>query len=222
MECDALDRQFAVTQAHDHAIRRLCRNLEGRRQGFPLHDQRVIPRRRERAGQSGEDAVAAVIDLGRLAVKHHRRPHDGSAERRTYRLVSEAHAEDRDLSRKLLDERDTNPRLGRRARSGGDDDPVELSAPRPDLIDCDHVIPDDVHLRAKLREELVEVVGERIVVVDQQNHRAPSELSIDSASSIARTSARILWKLSAYSPSGVLSRTMPPPACKEATPSLWT
>ena len=63
MELDALDRQFAVAQAHDHAIRRLCRDLEGRRQGLPLHDQRVVPRRRERAGQSGEDAAAVVIDL---------------------------------------------------------------------------------------------------------------------------------------------------------------
>ena len=82
------------------------------------------------------------------------------------------------------------------------------------------------HVRAKLAEILVDVVGEAVVVVYQQYHRVlsfpPILYAPLSASSMARMTADALWIVSSYSDAGMLSKTMPPPAWAYATPSLTT
>src|SRR5213078_1259399 len=76
----------------------------------------------------------------------------------------------------------------------------------------DRVVPPDRHLRAELAEQVREVVGERVVVVDQQDHR------LASASSIAISSAASLRRHSSCSAAGSESATIPAPACSSAAP----
>ena len=76
------------------------------------------------------------------------------------------------------------------------------------------------HLRAQLAEVLDEVVGERVVVVEDEDPHAHSGCS--QASAIARIAACALATDSSYSKSGCASATVPPPACTWATPSLTT
>src|ERR1700733_4419986 len=75
----------------------------------------------------------------------------------------------------------------------------------------DLIVAAHVHLGAQHQEGLHQVVGEGIVVVDQQQTRLhrPS-----SASASARTMAPLLASTSSCSASGTLSATMPAPAWK--------
>src|SRR5207247_7699169 len=80
----------------------------------------------------------------------------------------------------------------------------------------DLVVPAHEHLRPELLEEVDEVVGERVVVIDQQDHRSAS------ASVIAVSSAASFRRHSSCSAAGSESATMPAPACRWATPSRRT
>src|SRR5690242_7431502 len=94
----------------------------------------------------------------------------------------------------------------------------------------------DLHLTAQLAEILRQIKGERIVVVEQQNHLrffrdffllrlTPPAVSLFPslcAASRAVNSALALLTLSWNSPSGVESATIPPPACTCATPFFTT
>ena len=79
--------------------------------------------------------------------------------------------------------------------------PSSLIAHRVDLVQSDLVVAPHHDIRAELAEKLIEIEGERVVVVDQQDHdwvsgddgaNARSSDSIRSASSIARIKAPIL------------------------------
>src|SRR6185295_1668765 len=75
--------------------------------------------------------------------------------------------------------------------------------------DVDGVVTEHPHVRAEHEKRLHEVVGEGVVVVDEQ------ELHVhmpSSASWSARTAEAFLASTSACSASGTLSATMPPPA----------
>ncbi len=63
----------------------------------------------------------------------------------------------------------------------------------------DFVVAKDFHVRAELAEIVVQVVGERIVIVDQENHR----FLHCSASSTAFSMARALFSVSWYSIFGI-------------------
>ena len=80
-----------------------------------------------------------------------------------------------------------------------------------DLVDGDLVVSLDHHLDAELAEILDEVVGEGVVVIDDEHHGVSP--STDPARSMARIIPMALLTVSWYSPSGVESATTPPPAC---------
>ena len=107
---------------------------------------------------------------------------------------------------------------GRRARvlgpagAGGDDEVRRRERFR--RVGVDRVVPDHRDLRAELSEQVRQVVGERVVVVDQQNRHYRA-----SARSIAASSAASLFRHSWCSAAGSESTTMPPPACRYARPS---
>src|SRR5205085_572283 len=81
-------------------------------------------------------------------------------------------------------------------------------------VDC--VVSHNLHLAAERTEQMGQVVRERVVVVDQQNHLRPS------ASSIASSNAASFRKHSSCSAGGLESATIPAPACSRATPSCKT
>ena len=89
---------------------------------------------------------------------------DLAAERLDDRLVAEADAERRDARAEPANQLDRDAGVGRAAGAGGDEQVRRLES--LGLLDRDRVVPEHLHLGAELLEEVHEVVGERVVVVD--------------------------------------------------------
>src|SRR5256885_3112987 len=82
--------------------------------------------------------------------------------------------------------------------------------------------PQHRDLGAERAERLREVVGERVVVVDEQDLRRHRTASAPSTISIARRSARAFARVSSSSAAGSESATIPAPAWIRHTPSAIT
>ena len=181
------------------------RHVRHRRRG-----ERVVAAGREAVRQAGEDA-AAVVARRRVAFPWTsvRAGADLAAEHVDDRLVAEADAEHRHAAR-----RRPAPSPPRRRRSRAGPGPGEMTrcdgASALGLLDRDLVVPPHDHLRSELAEQVRQVVRERVVVVDQQQHA----ISRASASSIARSTAASLFRHSWCSAAGSESATIPPPACR--------
>src|SRR5690349_2224198 len=211
MELHALERRAARTEAHAHdlVLPRLRRDLErvGHRVG--RDDERVVARRDERVLHAGVDALLVVEDLRGLAVHDARRAHDAAAEHLTDALVTEADAEDRNLAGEPMDDIHRDAGFVRRARTRRDRDRVGRL--RGDRLERDGVVALDGDVGTQLAEILREVVGERVVVVDQEELHDPSRAV--RAIATARSTPRALLTVSSYSISGTESATRPAPAC---------
>ena len=142
-----------------------------------------------------------------LAVHQPRRAHDGAAENLDDRLVSQAYAEHGNAAREALDHAHRDAGVGRRSRARRDAQMRRLERFR--LVEADAVIAMHVHFGAEHEEGLHQVVGEGIVVVDQEEPRAHSPAS---AISSARRITALFAITSSCSRSGRLSATMPAPA----------
>src|SRR5262245_26028383 len=99
-----------------------------------------------------------------------------------------------------------NPGVLRRARTWRNDDVGRFQS--LDLLKGHAIVPEHAQLIAHLAEVLNQVVGERIVVIDNENHNSNPRW----ASWMARRSAPDLLTVSLNSPSGIESATIPPPA----------
>src|SRR5580765_41139 len=205
MELHTLDRQLAVTYAHHLAVIAPRRHLE--HVGHARRGERVVPPDLEPLRQAAEQALAVVLDDARLAVQQPSRAVYLAAERLHHGLVPEAHAEGRDA--RCANELDE---LGRRASGAGGEDEVRRLEVVAQLLRPSHG-----DLRAELAQVVREVVRERVVVVDQENHACSA-----SARSIAASSAASLFRHSWCSSAGSESATIPPPACSRASPSPRT
>ena len=191
-----------MPQTHDHAAVRPGRDLEALGDALRRDHQRVVPGGGERIGEAGEERPAVVTDLGRLAVHELRGAHDLPAEALGEGLVAQAHPEDG--HRGAADELDADAGLVRRARAGGDHD--ALGPERQRVLDAHRVVADHLHLGTQLAEVLIQVEGERVVVVDEEDHaRPPASLS-------ASKSAWALASVSRSSAPGSESATIPAPA----------
>ena len=215
VELHALDGQRLVAHAHDLVLRR-SRAVTSRQSGTrrALDHQRVVARRLERVRQPGEHALAVVVDRRRLAVHDPRGAHDLAAEGLADGLVAQADAQDRDLARRSVL---ITSRL--MPASFGVHGPGEITM-------CDGRQRRDRRRRRsrrcarrarppQLAQVLDQVVGERVVVVDHEQHQC-SLRSADVARraiSTALSTARALLTHSSYSAAGTLSATMPAPAC---------
>ncbi len=135
---------------------------------------------------------------------------------RTERLVAQTDAKRRVLC--LGEHVDGHAGLCGRPGPRRDDDAVRVEF--VDALNIDSVVPADRDI-VELADVLDQIVGEGIVVVDNEYHRIPSIGSVSdstandpcspSASSTAVTSARALSSVSLYSASGTESCTMPLP-----------
>ena len=96
------------------------------------------------------------------------RTHDLPAERLAERLMAQTHAEDRQFVHEVADHRNAHARIGRRSRSRGDDDPARAEA--LDLLDRHLVVATHLRHRSQLSHILDQVVGERVVIVENEDH----------------------------------------------------
>ena len=194
--------------------------------GHRRRGERVVAADLDLVGQAREDPAAVVRDEARLPVQERSRLADLAAERLHDRLMAEADAECPRRRPEPPDELDRHARVAGAPGPGGDDEPV--GSERDGLVGRDRVVPDGDDLGAELLEQVHEVVGERVVVVDHQDlHRLPSpardhRAASCSARSIAASSAASLRRHSSCSAAGSESATIPAPAWRYAVPSRIT
>src|ERR1035437_268478 len=225
MKLHAVHGPAAVAQAHDHAVLARPRaDLEVGRQPLFVHDERVIPRRRERLGQAREDTAAVVLDRRGLPVQRRHGAHDPTAEHGADGLMAEAHAENGRRLAEVANDAHRHAGLFGAARPRGDHDALRRIG--GERLERHGVVAHHADLRAQLAEVLHEVVGERIVVVDHEDHlssylsRGPTPVYKPAcAISSARSRAFALSRVSSYSAAGLESITMPAPACTYALPA---
>src|SRR5580704_4119258 len=118
--------------------------------------------------QVAKDRLAVVQDLAGFAVHQLRRADHSTTECVADGLVTKTDAENRKLSSEAANHVDTNASLLGRARAGGYDN--ARGRHFGDLVKRDLVVAADFQRFAQLAEELGQVVGEGIVVVDEQDH----------------------------------------------------
>ena len=153
-----------MADAHDDAVFGPSGHSQRLRQGFAFHDQRVVASCNEVLGESFEDGPSVVLHQAGLAVHEVRSADHLAPERLGDGLVAEAHSQNRHPVGHGFDQLDRDAGLLRRARPRRDHDPVGLQ--RTHASDVDFVVAPDLEFGAEFAEELDEVEGKRIVVVD--------------------------------------------------------
>src|SRR5579859_6410981 len=121
--------------------------------------------------------------------------------------MSQAYPQYRPLACHLLDKLDADAGLLWRARAGGDHDPFRLHP--LDFRDGHLVVSTQLDLLPHFPEILHQVVGERVVVVEDEDHCFPLR-----ADSTAFITAAALFTHSSCSLSGTESATMPAPTSR--------
>jgi len=160
VELNAVHRMFGVLNAHNFAFGSFRRNLQAGWQAFA--------RSIERARQPFEDALSFMEHRRGFAVHQALRADDLAAVDFADRLMAEADAEQRNTRAKFANDIAGNSSLARRAGAGADQ--YLFGVERNRLLDGDLIVAENFHLRTELAKVLHEVVGERIVVIDDQNH----------------------------------------------------
>src|SRR5689334_23287808 len=110
-----------------------------------------------------------MLDLNRFPMDRFGRSHDTSAKMLADGLMAKANAKDRHFSSKSIDRPKRDSRAVGRSRTRRDQD-LFRSQFRLDLVDGDLVISNNLHIRPQLTQILDEVVGERVVIVYNEQH----------------------------------------------------
>lgn len=169
MELHPVDRQLPVAEAHDRPVFKLGVNLKAVGQAVTLDNQRVIARGRKRRGQPGKDTGSAVMHRAQLAMHDVICPHDLAAKGLSDCLMSEADPhQGRACFGRCHCEGQTDPGLIGIAGTGREQDAAWSQAHR--LLDIDGIVAVYHHLRPEASQIVNEVVGETVVVIDQQQH----------------------------------------------------
>ena len=211
MELHAMDVQREMTHGHDFAV---CRGRDRSPVGPRRSSRPASGSARPRVlRKPGEDASAVVAHGARLSVHEFAAPPRRC--RRTPRRSLGARGRPR-ASACCVRGAARSPASRRRRRDvqgparSRDARARARSAVSPSIASFRRT----TDLGAELAEEMREVVGERVVVVDQQDQRCSA-----SARSIAASTAASLRRHSSCSAAGSESATIPAPACRCATPS---
>ena len=172
MELNAFQWEFLVAEAHDHAgavtFDGVRADLEIGWQAFFVDDQRVVACGSHGRVDAAEDGFAVVLDAAGFPVHQVFGADDLAAEGFAHCLVSQANTEYRSLAGELPDEVDADAGLVRGAGAGGDHDVVGFQG--LDFVDGDLIVAADLDLRAEFSQVLHQVVGERVVVVEDEDH----------------------------------------------------
>ena len=169
MKLHALYRAHAVAEAHDQAVRRVCRDLQALREGLAFDDEAVIATGVHRLREALEEPAPVVVDEGLVAV-HGLGAYDASPEVLPDRLVAETDPQDGELRWSQAQALARRTCSCRTSGAGPDQE-----SRRPHGLDRGPIRAVGAHdfdLGAELLEELGEVEGEGVAVVEDQNHSA--------------------------------------------------
>ena len=119
--------------------------------------------------------------------------------------MAQADAEDRNFSFKITDGLFANSGFRRPARSRRNDQVIRMQG--FEAFHRHFIVADDLNVRIQLPDELVEIIGKTVVIIDEYNHLSIPPL----ARFKAMTTALALFRHSWCSCCGTLSATMPAP-----------
>jgi hypothetical protein len=112
------------------------------------------------------------LDFAGFAVHQFGSTHDFAAERRADGLMSQTHSQHRHIARKMADQFNADSGLLRRARPGREQNP--LGVHRLYVGNGELIVPAHQHVGAQFAQILDQVVGEGIVVVEDEDHGCPA------------------------------------------------
>src|SRR5438477_6947137 len=193
----------------------------------------MITRRFKGFCQIFKNAGPYVRNRRGLPMHQFRRSHNLAAEDFGNALVTKTNSEQRNLGAKVANDIATDSRVARPARAGRNANlcrTQSLNVPQRGFVVAFHH-----NICAELTKNLRQVIGERIVIIDQEKHnvaqvsnlRAQSNRKLETcatsfARSIAVSTAIALRSVSSRSLTGSESATMPAPACTYAFPFFKT
>jgi hypothetical protein len=172
VELDAFDEEFAVAETHDDAIG-FRGDFELIRKSFFLDDERVIARGGEILRQILEDGLVVMVDAAGFAVHDFRRSNHAPSKRKADGLMAETHTENWNHTGEAANHVHADTGVLRSAWTRRNYDALRLLL--GNLLERDLVVAMHFQFLAQLAEELREVIGERIVVVEEKNHRPQPE-----------------------------------------------
>ena len=173
MELNAFDGELAMAEAHDDAVG-FGGDFEAARQRAVFDDERMIARGFEVLREIAKNGFAVVMNFAGLAVHDFFCADDFAAEGVADGLMAEANAENGDFPGEALDDGNAQAGFARGAWAGRNND--ALGAHARDFVESDLVVAAHGEFLSELAEVLRQVVGERIVVVEQQNHWREAQL----------------------------------------------
>jgi len=167
MELHTLDRTMAMPQTHEQTVCGVGARLQAARQGLSADEQAVIATDEQRLRQAFEEAAPVVLNE-RFVPVHRLGVDELCAEVLSDGLVPEADPEDGELigSASQTLHRRASPRRTTRARS--DQEPRRIKGLDRGPISA--IRAHDLYPSAELLEQLSEVEGEGVAVVEDHNH----------------------------------------------------
>ena len=187
MELHAVGGMFPVCQRHDLAVLVTCRHFQAGREVTLLCDQGVISAAGYHRGQIGKERTVAVqCDLACLAVHQVCCTDDRSAERLTDGLVSQTHAQHGELSAEAANRLYRDAGILGIARPRREDQRLRCQC--FDLRNGDLIVPDDFDICVQFADVLIQVIRERIVVINEQDHCSASLMALITASALLTVS----------------------------------
>src|SRR5437773_4909059 len=162
-----------------------------------------------------KNACTMVRNRRCFPVHQLRGTHNFAAENFANALVTEANAEQRNVRSEFTNDLATDSSVARPTWSGRDANAFRNKF--PNVSSADLIVASHQNLGAKLTENLREIVGERIVIINQEQFQGTSF-----ARAIAARTAIALRSVSSRSREGSESATIPAPACTNALPFFKT
>ncbi len=168
MELDPPERKGAVTESHDFAFGCLCGDFQAVGQTLTAYEQAVVSGRLEGIGKPLKEILGVMKDRGGLPVHQTSCTDNFTTINITHALVTQADSENRHLACKVADHIAADSRFLRGAWPWGDAD--ALRRHRLNLGESDLIITPHQRIGTELSEILDEVVGEGIVIIDDEDH----------------------------------------------------
>ena len=200
-----------MPDTHDFTFGSLSGDFQTVGKALTAHKQAMVAGCFKGGRKPLEEILRVVKDGGGLAVHQASCANHFTAIDITHALVTEADSENRYLPSKVTDHVTADSSLFRRAGARRDADALWCHC--LDLGESDLVVSLHEGIGSQLAEILDEVVGERIVIIDDEDHDRKVVLSVAAASSIARMTPMALFTVSSYSEAALESATTPAPAC---------
>jgi len=128
----------------------------------------MVPGHQEGVRKAPKETLSTVMNGSRLPVHDSRGPYRPPSEGLSDGLVAQTNAQERNGGAQRPDELHADSGLRGSAGSRRNNDSLRRQA--PDLFHRGFVIPEDMGIGPKLPQELHKVPGERIVIVQYENH----------------------------------------------------